>query len=715
MANNREENAGSFLEDVYKHPEKYKSPDALYNLASEAAKTILAQAEQAGMQNDLYVLNSVKIILADPEDALHNVQLFEDVMKYLQPHIAAMQLDSNPFKPYPREEVFGPAILGTSYQGITSSTIYPVGLTAEELTQHILIVGRTGAGKTNLIFFLLQSLIGNIPFWIFDFKRDYRNLLYASQNTLVFNWRDFKFNPLRPPPGVDPSEWLQTFTNTFCEALGLLYGSKSFLRSIVHNLYTQRGVYSGSDDYPSIIDLKQALDGIDLNYWKNRVRSDYLQRCHGRVGDCVTVLGDVFDCEHGFPMDELLGANIIFELDGLNDSELQNLIITLLLSYVFVYRIANNHRGQLRHVIIFDEAKRIFDINKERNPVEGIPTIAMLTSQIREFGEGLVVSDQMIKMLGESIKSNVGTKICMSLSDGGDVMEMASSMGMSPEQAQYLNQIGVGESVIRISGRYPMPFVMLTPEVPLKSSGHVTDEEVKAHMKPFLEKLKSRESKKSAPVVEETRYEKTPQQPAKKTEKVVRISEDGKRFLIHVRDIPFIPYTERLTDLNLSGSKGGKVQEELLDNDLIGEVKIKISKRGPKSKFFQITTKGEALVGKQNLGPGKGGFEHVFYQHLIKQHYEANGSEAEIEMYLKGKNADVGVKTKGGFEAVEVAISPEREIDNIEADLKAGFTRVTIVCKDKTVQSSVENAVRKQFSEKNRGNISITLISEYLQ
>jgi hypothetical protein len=725
----RDQSEFEFLFQDYLRRGESAREDLGIRYAYEKALEIAMVAEQVGRGRDPFIVNTVKTILSyfDFDDLTTINELSNRAKEYLQPYLHQAQLDPNPFRPYPGREVYGPVFLGFAHQGSFSKEACPAGLTLEELSQHILIIGRTGSGKTNLIFFMLQSILGNFPVWIFDFKKDYRYLLRSRSDMLVIDWKDLRFNPLRPPQNVDPGEWLQVFTNTFCEALGLLYGSKTMFRAVVDKLYQDYGVYSGSEKYPSFIELQQAFSGLNLNYWKERVRADYFQRCLSRVDDCVTVLGKVFNCRKGFPLEWMLEKNVIFELHGLADSELQNLLLILLLSYVFMYRIANEHRGGLRHVMVFDEAKRVFDINRERMPAEGIPTIAILASQVREFGEALIVSDQMIRLLGESIKSNVATKVCMSLADGADLMEMARSMGLSQEQAQYLQSITVGQSVVRFSARYPQPFVLLTPEVPLKKMGVITDDQIREMMSQVMQDLKSWAEPVTEPGKEvKVEPEKPPEQPTEPKEEAkeekeparkkeeVKISGDAMKFLTHVRDKAFIPYSQRLDALDWGGSRGEKAQNELLKNNLVKVVKITTSKKGGmRSKFFEITPEGEALVGKQNLGPGKGSFEHIYYQNLIKLDYEARGLEAEIEMNLGGKNADVGVRTEAGIEAVEVAISPEHETENIEKDLEAGFIKVKVVCKDKKVRSSIEKAVNKRFSEEIRQKTSITLISDY--
>jgi len=56
--------------------------------------------------------------------------------------------------------------------------MYSFGLRENEWTQHVGVFGRSGAGKTNLGFLIVQSLIqAGKPVLVFDWKRNYWDLL----------------------------------------------------------------------------------------------------------------------------------------------------------------------------------------------------------------------------------------------------------------------------------------------------------------------------------------------------------------------------------------------------------------------------------------------------------------------------------------------------------------------------------------------------------
>ncbi len=79
-------------------------------------------------------------------------------------------------KPPPKELAAGKYPSGIVYYG--DQGFYPFGLWEDELIQHIGIFGRSGSGKTNLCYMLLEGLVAaDKPFLIFDWKQNYRDLI----------------------------------------------------------------------------------------------------------------------------------------------------------------------------------------------------------------------------------------------------------------------------------------------------------------------------------------------------------------------------------------------------------------------------------------------------------------------------------------------------------------------------------------------------------
>jgi len=117
-------------------------------------------------------------------------------------------------EPIPVEKASGQILLGTVIYG--KRLFNSFALRPEELIQHTAIFGRSGAGKTNVAFLLLRNFTRlKIPYLVFDWKKNYRDLIYHPyfKELVVYTvgreQAPFFFNPLVPPTGVHPREWLK--------------------------------------------------------------------------------------------------------------------------------------------------------------------------------------------------------------------------------------------------------------------------------------------------------------------------------------------------------------------------------------------------------------------------------------------------------------------------------------------------------------------------
>ena len=107
----------------------------------------------------------------------------------------------DPFYPLP----VGLEVAGDIEFGKVGNTEFSFGLNLDEMNQHILLAGRSGSGKTTQLYHVMNQLLEKkIPFWCFDFKKEFRGFIRKSDDVLVLRPEDFKFNPLRPPEGISP-------------------------------------------------------------------------------------------------------------------------------------------------------------------------------------------------------------------------------------------------------------------------------------------------------------------------------------------------------------------------------------------------------------------------------------------------------------------------------------------------------------------------------
>ncbi len=168
--------------------------------------------------------------------------------------------DRSPFPPPPKNFAkAGNIRLGNvSYGG---KELYPFFLKSVRLKEHLLIAGRSGSGKTNLTFVLMEGIMDcGIKVVALDWKRGYRDLMSRHKELRVYTigreFSPFRFNPLIPPAGCEPHVWIKLIVDVIASAYLGGEGVISLLVAGLDHLYSQFGVFDRSQrSWPTIQDL----------------------------------------------------------------------------------------------------------------------------------------------------------------------------------------------------------------------------------------------------------------------------------------------------------------------------------------------------------------------------------------------------------------------------------------------------------------------------
>lgn len=644
------------------------------------------------------------------------------VEKYLRPRRKAESLNPNYFKPNPiGDDVDGDIVIGNARPSGAR-----FGLDLDEIGEHTLIAGRAGAGKTTLIYIILKQLLDHgIPFWAFDFKQDYRHLAKDNPDVFVFDHETFCFNPLRPPENVSPKKWMEVFTNVFCQSYWLLSGSNPLILGHVRRLYEDYNVFSGSDTYPTMLDLQESLNRHKLKSRAFR-EAKGLESAQRSVNASLLSFDTTFNCDKGFIIKDLLDKNVVFELESLLTDN-QRFLLTIILRHVFQYKISNDQRSSLKHIFLFDEAKTAYDREREFSKELGESEIAQFTSKIREFGEGLIVADQMPIKLADSIKANVYTVICMSQAGGPNVTAMSQALGLTPKQIQACRKLKadkknqVFEAIVKLNGKWQTPFIIqVRCENIIKD---VTNADLEAIMAPRLETLHQSVTPRTEykAIIEEKQKkirEKERKEIKKRQEETrKKLSVEGNKLikiLSNIRDYPFIDQKSRKQMLGLtSSSTANKYFNEVKGRGLVDEITVSLGK-GRRYKFYEITEKGRNFAKMDKIRiSGKGDFEHKFYQYKIKEFYKNLGYNAEIEKWYPGKNVDVGFDMDGKRTAIEIQLSKQHLRENIAKDFAAGCEKIIIAVKSKRLKNSCKKEI-EYYSTEERDRIDFVLLTNFL-
>ena len=405
--------------------------------------------------NDIRVKRLMLALASDP-----NPETARLIIKLIEPWIHYSNSFLSPFtKPAP-EAVEGTIKLGFTEQGL------PVGF--DEMDRHVLILGRTGVGKTTLLLMAFAQITAcklwnaeNHPYaWIFTKSVDITELLLLQQNILTVDFDgSVKINLLEPPDTLTFEEWAPIFADIFIQGFRLYDGSKNFLLEHLQNLYRN----SANTGYiPSLMDFYHYIKLLRFPLASRTSR--YQESILNRLGGLISGnLGKVFNSSKSHIKD-ISNSHCIFLISSLY-SEMQVFVVNMLLAWLFYQK---SHKRidmpEHEHFIGIDDALLLFDISFEKRPDLGMPILHHLLATVRKAGITLIVTAQTPSSLGSSIFSHVGLTAMMSLADGQDIERMTRMIGIREQtQKQFCYTIPERQAVVKMT-RYPDPFVLIVPE-----------------------------------------------------------------------------------------------------------------------------------------------------------------------------------------------------------------------------------------------------------
>jgi len=463
--------------------------------------------------------------------------------------------------------------------------LYPFGLRESEWIQHMAIVGRSGSGKTNLGFQVLASLKQKEkPFLVFDWKRNYRDLLSLSgfQDVEVYtigrNIAPLSFNPLIPPAGTDPKTWLKKLNEVIAHAYCLGNGVLFLLQQAVDAVYEEAGVYENLvHKWPTFKDVLLKARKMDTRGRESGWLSSTLRALSSL---CFGGMGDLLNSANNKSIDHVFNGNVILELDGLSQAD-KTFFIQACLLYLHHKKMAENRRERFDRAVIIEEAHHI--LSGQRTAITGAESVMDTTyREIREFGVSLILLDQMPSKLSAFAMANTYATICMSMSSRADIHAMSQALLLDSSK-DVLGTLEVGQAVVKLQGRIPRPFLISIPQFHIQK-GQITDDLIREHMRAKILPIET-----ESPMPNDA---KTDENTASS-----RLSESEMTFLQDVLDLPESGVASRYKRLSLSGRQGQKLKSTLLNQGLIEE-QLQTTHRG-RRMTVRLTEKGKVFLGER--------------------------------------------------------------------------------------------------------------------
>jgi len=546
---------------------------------------------------------------------------------------------------------------------------WPAGLKLPELLQNAAIFGRSGAGKTNVAFHLLEQLASRrVPFLFLDWKRTGRHLLpllgkpipvYTPGRSLA----PFPFNPFLAPPGLEPA----VYVNHVVDVLGDAYTLGDAARSVIQKAI--RALHKAGNTAPTLDQVRRQVASLAD---QERVRGWKASAL--RALDSVATLDLAPDAgTQAGAMRSLLRTGAIIELDALAPSN-KKFLLPLLCLWVYHLKMAVKEREQLGLVILVEEAHHVL----YRHASSKETLMEQLLRQCREIGIGIIVVDQHPHLISSAALGNTYASICLNLKDPRDVNK-AAALSLMEEDKLHLSLLPVGHGVVKLQDRWRHPFLVKFPLVPVQK-GVVTDEVLKAVQRgkrgsAALSRLRA------APATENGR----------ETGSRSGYTPLDNEELYFVRDVVNHEHDgvdSRYQRLEMSAEKGNRLKRTLIRKGVLEEQLVNVGTT--RRTLLRVTPRGRQELGLETAGE-QGSLAHTYWQRWWATRLEELGYRVRIEAPRNRGRADVVAAKAGESVAIEVETGKSDPVWNVKQDLLSGINRVVVVATDKEARQKVEH------------------------
>ena len=357
----------------------------------------------------------------------------------------------------------------------------PFMLSRKSLTKHTFIAGVTGSGKTTTCHKLLSQ--ANMPFLVIEpAKTEYRTLIQTKgkDGKLLFDdisvftlgnetVAPFRINPFELIKGEVISSHIDMVKATFTSAFPMEASMPQILEEAIYRCYEKKGwnidtnendIYGESafdddkDSFPILSELLLELNKVvDEKNFGSELSANYKGSLVSRLSNLtVGSKGAMLNCSHSTDFGYIATHNVILEMEELKSPEDKSLLMGFVLSRLSaVIKAKHKADSSYKHLTLIEEAHRLLskveygDSGSKKGAVE---TFTDLLAEVRKYGEGLIVVDQIPNKLAPEVLKNTNTKIIHKILAKDDKEAVGDCMLMDDKQKEYLSALETGNTIV---------------------------------------------------------------------------------------------------------------------------------------------------------------------------------------------------------------------------------------------------------------------------
>ena len=355
------------------------------------------------------------------------------------------------------------------------------------LNRHALVTGATGSGKSQTVRHLLEQLTGAGIGWLAvePVKAEYgamaarlvsAGLVTAEQTpsdqVILINPADpesvpLSVNPLAPEPGYPVQGHIDMVRALFLAAFDAREPFPQIMSQALQRAYEECGwdplTGGGRADLdvppavPTLARLQAAALAVveDAGYG-GELRADMRGFVDVRLRSLRTgSAGRFFEGGHPADVGALLSRNVVLALEDVaNDEDKAFVIGALIIRIVEHLRLRSKAAPAdgLRHVIVLEEAHRLLRAGREGASAHAVELFAGLLAEIRAYGEGIVIAEQIPAKLVSDVVKNTALKVLHRLPAADDRQLVGAAMNLDERQSRQVVSLPPGEAVVFADG-----------------------------------------------------------------------------------------------------------------------------------------------------------------------------------------------------------------------------------------------------------------------
>lgn len=402
----------------------------------------------------------------------------------------------------------------------------------DDLAKHGLIAGVTGSGKSTTLMTLLENVHKQaVPFCIIEpAKTEYRGWLLSDSPVSGFrvytlgneSVAPFRLNPFEFQTGDSPEssavlEHIDHLKAVFNAAFVLYAPMPYILETALHEIYEDFGwdLASGRNTrlpaaqwanrhqypiFPTLTDLYHKIDPVVLRLGYGReIEQNVRAGLKTRIGALrLGAKGQMLDTVHSLSIGDLLANPTVLEMDSIGSDEEKTFLIGLILVQLYGYRRLQAREGRLpaglQHLMVVEEAHRLLQNTSTEVGVESsnmrataVETFANILSEMRAYGQGMLIAEQIPAKLISDVVKNTNLKIVHRLVAQDDRASLGGTMNLVDAQMRLLTTLPRGDAVIYAEGA-DHPYLTRIFKSPFTGKGlHVTNADVTGSSRRYID------------------------------------------------------------------------------------------------------------------------------------------------------------------------------------------------------------------------------------